>query len=90
LRNGKGQAGGEMGVIEWRWKSNGVVDREDVGKGVRDERETVEEKPDCMAREREKTVGGWNVAEIAYDITYAEMMPQTGIHKMLLASKSRV
>jgi len=79
-----------MRVIEWRWKSDGVVNREDVGEGVRDERETVEEQPDCRAREREKTVEEWNVAEIVYDIAYAEMMPQTGVHKMLLASKNRV
>jgi len=90
LRNGKGQAGGEMGVIEWRWKSDGIVNREDIGEGVGDERETVEEEPDCRTRERNKTVGGWNVAEIAYDIAYAEMMPQTGVDKMLLASKNRV
>lgn len=56
-----------MGVVEWRWQSDGVVDGEDVMEGIRDERETVEEKPDG----RREMMNGWNVTEIAYDIAYA-------------------
>jgi len=65
--NGEGQGGGEMGVVEWRWQSDGVVDGEDVREGIRDERETIEEKPDG----RREMMNGWTITEIAYDIAYA-------------------